>query len=197
MLQSEKGGAEMIIRPAAAADAPAMAEIYAPYVQNTAVSFEEVPPDASELAARMEKLTAQYPWLCAVENGEVIGYAYASPQFSRAAFRWCADLSVYLRPDCRRRGVGSALCRALLTVLTAQGYRSVWAVVTGDNEASLRFHTAIGFERVAELPETGYKLGAWHSVVFLRYVLSPGEPEGEPRPWHELDMPALLREAGV
>src|SRR5437660_2150315 len=98
-------------------DGVACAEIYAPFVTGTSISFEEEPPDAAELAGRIEHITVRFPWLVAELDGTVAGFAYASRHRERAAYRWAADVSVYVRSDHHRRGIGGALYRELLELL--------------------------------------------------------------------------------
>ena len=105
----------MRIRPVdSARDAEAIAAIYAPFVTDTAVSFEDVPPTADEMATRIEQLTRTHPWLVAEDGGEVLGYAYACPHRERAAYRWATEVTVYVDPRHHRRGAGRALYEALL-----------------------------------------------------------------------------------
>ena len=104
--------------------------------------------------------------------------------WERAAYRWCAESSVYLAPEARGRGVGKALYQALEDILRRQGYRTLYALVTTDNEASIGFHEAIGFVRRAFFPNCGYKLGTWHGVVWLEKQLAPPDaPTSFPEPW--------------
>lgn len=137
----------MSIRLATAADLPEMQEIYRPFVERTAVSFEYQVPTPEEFFLRFTQHIAQFPWLVWEEQGRVLGYAYAGAPWERAAYRWCAESSVYLAPEARGRGVGKALYQALEDILRRQGYRTLYALVTTDNEASIGFHEAIGFVR--------------------------------------------------
>ena len=174
----------MSIRPATAADLPEMREIYRPFVERTAVSFEYQVPTPEEFSLRFTQHIAQFPWLVWEEQGRVLGYAYAGAPWERAAYRWCAESSVYLAPEARGRGVGKALYQALEDILRRQGYRTLYALVTTDNEASIGFHEAIGFVRRAFFPNCGYKLGPWHGVVWLEKQLAPPDaPTSFPEPW--------------
>lgn len=154
-----------------------MAEIYRPYVENTTVSFEYVAPRSSQFAARLEALDGKFPVIVCREGEEVLGYAYASPAFERAAYGWCADLSVYIRSDCRGRGLGRRLTLAVCDILRSLGYRVVYSLVTGENVQSCAFHRAMGFEKVAEFPRQGYKSGRWLSVIWFEKELN-GEEAG-------------------
>lgn len=166
----------MTIRDATPADAAALAEIYRPYVENTAITFEYLPPSAEEFAARLARITAHYPWLVLVENGKVQGYAFADRAFEKAAYAWCADMTIYLAPGATGRGLGRELYLALEDRLRARGIRILYALVTATNAPSLRFHAALGYREIGRLPESGWKLGAWQSVVWLEKRLSCEPP---------------------
>ena len=163
-------------------DAEACAEIYAPFVRETPVSFEERPPDAAELARRITELSASYPWLVAEEDGRVIGYAYASQYRARAAYRWAADVAVYVAAEHRRRGSGRALYEALLGLLARQGIRTACAGITLPNPASVALHEALGFEPVGVYRRIGWKAGAWHDVGWWQKELLPPGAGAPPEP---------------
>ena len=171
-----------MIRFAVEADLEEMLEIYRPFVEQTAVSFEYTLPSLEAFRQRFREHVAQFPWLVWQEGERVLGYAYAGAPWERAAYRWCAESSVYLAPQARGRGVGRALYARLEELLTAQGYRVVYALVTTANAPSIAFHEALGFCRRAEFPDCGYKLGQWHGVVWLEKRLAPlGNPSSFPR----------------
>ena len=167
----------------AEADAAACARIYSPFVRDTAVSLEEDPPDAAELMRRISEVTTRYPWLMAEEQGELIAFAYASPHRLRAAYRWAADVSVYVDPRHHRRGVARALYQRLLADLGAQGFHVACAGITVPNPASVALHESLGFQPVGVYRRIGYKCGAWRDVGWWQLPLA--EPDGapaEPRP---------------
>lgn len=170
----------MSIRFATAADLPAMLAIYAPYVENTAYSFEYTPPSPEAFAARFAHHTAQFPWLVWEEEGVVLGYAYGSAPFARAAYQWCAEISVYLDPRIHRKGVGRALYEALERILDRQGYYLIYTIVTSSNTGSLAFHKALGYRETAVFPDLAYKFGGCHSVTWLEKRLKPVEIPSEP-----------------
>jgi len=116
---------------------------------STAVSFEIDPPTAEEMARRIGRTMPVHPWLVAEDQGQLAGYAYAGPFRSRPAYRWSIEVSAYIHPDWRRRGVGRSLYTALLAVLTLQGYREACAGITLPNPASVGLHQALGFVPVA------------------------------------------------
>ncbi len=171
------------IRLAGQADAVAIASIYAPFCEATAVSFEEVAPSSAEMARRIHATTERLPWLVLKDDGTITGYCYASPHRDRAAYRWSVDTTVYIGPEYRRRGVGRALYTAILAVLGRQGYAKAYAGVTLPNPASVGLHEAMGFRLVGVYRGVGYKLGAWHDVAWYQAPLRPERtaPE-EPRP---------------
>lgn len=174
------------IRPAVPEDLPELLEIYRPYVEHTAVSFEYTPPTPEAFRLRFLEHTAQFPWLVWEEDGRILGYAYAGAPWERAAYRWCAESSVYLREDCRGRGIGRALYAALEALLQKQGYRVLYAVITSDNAPSLAFHKALGYVPRAYFPDCGYKFGRWYGVSWLEKRLNaPGAPEAFPPAWKE------------
>lgn len=176
-----------MIRRAVPADAPSVAEIYRPYVAETAYSFEYTPPAPEEMRSRMERVMEILPWLVWEEEGEILGYAYADLPFSRMAYRWCAEPSIYLKKEARGRGIGRALYQALEAILTAQGYRKVYALITSENTDSLAFHQAMGYRLTAQLPDCGWKLGRWHGVLWMEKGLcSDGMPNTIPVPWGEI-----------
>ena len=171
------------IRMATEADAEPVARIYAPYVRDTAISFEVVPPTPAEMAERIGALTATYPWLVCAADDDVLGYAYASRHRERAAYQWSADVSVYVRGDAHRRGIGRALYAALLRVVSAQGFYRAYAGITLPNASSVGLHEAIGFQPVGIYRAVGYKLGAWHDVGWWDLALAPaGAAPPSPRP---------------
>ena len=134
-----------MLRAASEADVPAMLDIYAPFVRNTTVTFEYDVPAQAEFLRRFREITAQFPWLVWEENGEILGYAYASAPFTRDAYRWCAEDSVYLRPEAQGQGIGQALCGAVEEILTRQGYRRIYAIISSENRKSISIHQKIGY----------------------------------------------------
>lgn len=176
---------DVLVRPAdPARDAGRCAAIYAPYVRDTVISFEEVPPDEPEMRRRIEDLSARYPWLVAEADGRIVGYAYASPHRERAAYRWAVDVAVYLDPDHRARGIGRALYEDLFDRLAAQSLRTAVAGIALPNPASVALHERLGFELVGVYRRIGYKLGAWHDVAWYQRALAPdgGAIPAEPEP---------------
>jgi len=175
--------AEPLIRLASAADSAAIAAIYAPYVTDTPVSFEEEAPDASEMARRIAG-DGFHPWLVAEADGEILGFASSSAFRSRPAYRWTVETGVYLTPEAQRRGLGRALMERMLDLLTRQGFTSVVAGITLPNEPSVALHEKLGFSPCASYRDTGFKLGQWRSVeVFGRDLAPRLTPPPELRPF--------------
>jgi L-amino acid N-acyltransferase YncA len=164
------------LRLAAPADAAAVAAIYAPFCLETAVSFETTAPDEGQMRERINTLTQRYPWLVAVsETGDVLGYAYAGKHRERAAYRWSVDFTAYLAPKAKRRGIGTALYRALMKICQSLGYCRAFAGITLPNEASVRLHEKIGFRAIGIYRRVGFKLGRWHDVGWWSLDLLPEE----------------------
>jgi L-amino acid N-acyltransferase YncA len=177
------------IRPATGADAPAIAALYAPYVLDTAVSFESEPPDAEAVRARIEAGGGLYPWFAAVDDaGALIGYAYAGAFRARHAYRFTVETSVYVAPGLHRAGIGRALYETLLATLEAQGFTQAIAALTIPNDASVALHERLGFTEAGTYREVGYKFGEWRSVALWQRPLKVPPPEGpaEPKPFAEV-----------
>ncbi|MDZ3830920.1 MAG: arsinothricin resistance N-acetyltransferase ArsN1 family B [Sphingopyxis sp.] len=147
-----------------ASDAEAIQAIYAPFVRDTAVSFEEIPPSVGEIASRIDETARDYPYFVAEEAGALLGYAYAGPHRSRAAYRHSVDVTVYVGGNAQRRGVGRALYQCLLPAAADRGYHAAFAGIALPNDASVALHEAFGFTAIGVYREVGRKLGAWHDV---------------------------------
>ena len=165
------------IRTAALSDIAAIAAIYGHHVQHGVASFETEPPSLTEMARRQASLVEQgYPYLVAVREGAVIGYAYASSYRPRLAYRNTVEDSVYLRPDATGAGVGSRLLAALIEACEARGFRQMVAII-GDsaNLPSIRLHERHGFRLIGTLASVGYKHGRWLDTVLMQRNLGPGD----------------------
>lgn len=161
----------MEIRLAKPSDARSLLDIYAPYVENTAITFEYEVPTIENFANRIEKTLEKYPYLVAEEDGVVVGYAYASTYYARAAYDQAVELSVYVSQDARGKGVGSKLYDALEDLLDQMGYVHFLACISLPNEASLALHRKRGYQQVAHFPKIGYKFNRWHDIVWLQKSL--------------------------
>lgn len=177
----------MKIRLATADDAEALLGIYAPYIRNTAVTFEYDVPETGEFRSRIENTLRSYPYLVAEEDGKIVGYAYAGPFGKRAAYQHSAEMSIYLDMRCRQRGIGKRLYQELEKRLLCQNVFAVYAGVTAsdrENDAfvtdgSIRFHTKMGYSMIGEYHLCGYKFDQWYSVRWFEKHLAdrPDKPE--------------------
>lgn len=172
----------MQIRKCTPQDAEALARIYAPYVEHTAISFEIVAPTVEEFRQRIERISAKYPYLVAVEenaeNEDILGYAYASAFHPRAALSHCAEASIYLAQNQCGKGVGTALYDKLECLLRAQGIKNMYASIawtdTPDeylNNGSTAFHHARGFSKVAHFHHCGYKFERYYDLIWMEKFL--------------------------
>jgi L-amino acid N-acyltransferase YncA len=167
-----------MVRDATPTDAEACAAIYAPYVTDTAITFETEVPTAREMA---ERIAASHAWLVLEAEGRVVGFAYGGPFRSRAAYRWSCEVSVYVEVGRRRSGAGRALYQALLTRLADRGFHTAVAGMTLPNDDSVALHQALGFEPVGTFRQIGYKHGEWHDVAWVqRPLASDSGPPREP-----------------
>jgi len=173
----------MPVRPATPADVPAMLEIYAPYVANTTFSFEYTGPTMDEFMERFLQYTVKFPWLVWEENGEVVGYAYASPMAVRSSYQWSADASIYIRENCHRGGIGRALYTALEEELQRLGYHNIIAIITEENSGSRAFHEKMGYEHILDLPHIGFKFGRWLGISYYCKRIAEGIPAAPPKYW--------------
>jgi phosphinothricin acetyltransferase len=176
------------VRIAREADAPTVADIYAPYVRETAISFEEVPPSPAEMRERICKTLATHPFLVFEDGNTVVAYAHASRHKERPSYRWSVDVGVYAAPPVHRRGVGRALYTRLLDILARQGFHAAFAGITLPNEKSVGLHEAMGFRHLGTYAEVGFKLSALRDVGWWRRPLGTGLPTGEPIEFSKLLM---------
>ncbi len=176
-----------MLRVATESDVPAILSVYAPYILTSTATFEYTVPTEGEFLERFRRITAQFPWLVWEEDGAIQGYAYASAPYERAAFGWCAEPSVYLRPQAQGRGIAKKLYDALEAILTRQGYQVLYALITDENTASLRFHEKQGYVRSVHFPDCGFKFGRWLGLVWMEKRTKPVEiPSCTPAPWEEV-----------
>lgn len=168
----------MNVRLATAADAEAVHAIYAPVVAQTPVSFEVEPPTVDEMRRRIETTLPMFPWLVGEDaQGRVNGYVYAGRHQQRAAYQWSVDVTVYIRADARRQGVGRRLYGVLLPLLRELGYCQAYAGITQPNAGSVGLHEAMGFTRVGLFEAAGFKHGRWHDVGYWQLALQrPAQP---------------------
>lgn len=168
----------MNIRCARKEDAARLLEIYAPYVEKTAITFEYDVPTAEEFVARMERVMEKYPYLVAERDGEILGYAYAASFHLRAAYGWCAETSIYVDMGRRGGGIGGALYQKLEEALAAQGILNLNACIGfADPEDeylkndSVSFHAHFGYVMVGRFHRCGWKFGRWYDMVWMEKML--------------------------
>ena len=168
----------VIIWDACISDAPRLLEIYSYYVQHTAISFEYTTPTQEEFCRRMRHIMSRYPYLVAEAEGKIVGYAYASPFHSRAAYQWAAECSIYVEQSCRQSGVGRRLYTALEELLRRQNVTNVYACIAYPNPGSVAFHDRMGYRTIAHFTRCGYKLGRWWDMIWMEKFLSdqPAKP---------------------
>ena len=183
---------EPAIRLAKESDAPGIAAIYAPYVRDTAVSFETEPPTAEIMRQRITTTLETHPWLVAEYGGKIIGFAYSGKHRERAAYRWSVDVTVYVSGAMRHSGVGRALYVPLLELLLRQGFRSAFAEIVLPNPGSVRLHETAGFKLIGVHNDVGFKLGSWHDIAYWRLGLAEGST-----PHRELIPLAVFRETSA
>lgn len=180
-----------IIRLAKPSDAADIQQIYAPIVCQTHISFERSAPGVDEMAARISKTLAQYPWLVCEIGGRLAGYACASAFRARYAYQWTTETTMYVHPDFQRRGVSRALYCSLIAILRAQGYCNAVGVIALPNRASIRAHEAVGFRKIGVFENVGFKARHWRDTGWWQLELRPmPDAPQPPRP-----IGALAREA--
>jgi len=162
------------IRCASGDDTDALLDIYAPYVEKTAITFEYSVPSHAEFAQRISHVLQRYPYLVALSGGEIVAYAYVSPFKERAAYDWAVETSIYVKQDHKRMGIGSRMYRALEDILKIQGILNMNACIAYPPEEdafltkdSVTFHTRMGFRMVGEFHDCGYKFGRWYDMVWM------------------------------
>jgi len=173
-----------MIRPATEKDVPEILSIYAPYVEHSTATFEYDVPCEKSFRQRFYDITAQFPWLVWEEEGQILGYAYASAPYTRAAFSWCAEPSIYLRPEARGKGIGKKLYAVLEEILSRQGYQVLYALITSENVESIGFHRKLGYETKVDFPNCGYKFNRWLGLVWMeKRIKIVHSPSGFPGSW--------------
>lgn len=180
---------EITIRTAGESDAPALLNIYAPYIVNTAITFEYTVPSTEEFAGRIRRTLQKYPYLVAEQQNKILGYAYAGPFHERAAYDWAVETSIYVDQTQRHTGIGRLLHDALEHTLQAQGILNMNACIACTSKEdphldnnSIEFHTHMGYRLVGEFYQCGYKFHTWYNMVWMEKQI------GE----HRKDQPAPL-----
>ena len=178
---------QFTIREAVPGDAPALLDIYAPYIRDTVITFEYDVPTAEKFAARIEETAAAHPYLVCERDGQIIGYAYAHRIRERAASYWAAELSIYLAPEAQGQGVGTALYRCLIDLLEQQRLRILYGCVTLPNEKSQKLHEKLGFSLVGVWHGSGWKFDGWHDVGWFEKRLGGDGPAQPVAAFPQLD----------
>ncbi len=184
---SGEGAPGAYIRVACPEDAAGILDVYRPYVEGTAVTFECAAPSVGEMEARISRTLQRYPYLVAVKDGRVVGFTYAGPLRARAAYDWSVETTIYVASTERGTGLGRALYDALEDALRPMGVLTLYACVAFADgpdefltEASMRFHERQGFAKVGELRECGSKFGRWYSIAWMQKRI--GTPQPDPQP---------------
>lgn len=153
-------------------DAEAILAVYAPYIEKTAITFEYEVPSLEEFRRRIAEITKKYPWIVYEEDGEILGYAYGGPEYTRAAYQWTVETSVYISEKAKGKGIGTALYEKILDILTKQNFCICYVLINDDNEASIKMHEKYGFKQNGYRKNCGYKFGRWHSIIFMEKQLN-------------------------
>ncbi|ADK16103.1 GNAT family N-acetyltransferase [Clostridium ljungdahlii] len=186
-MREGKAVTNVTMRMATKADAKEILDIYEPYVRNSAISFEYDVPSIEEFTERINNILKKYPYIVAVDNNQIIGYAYVSSFKERVAYDWAVETTIYLSQDCRGKGVGKKLYLALEKILKRQNIINLNACIaytTTDNayltNASMYFHENLGYRKVAHFTKCGYKFGNWYDMIWMEKII--GEHSENPKP---------------
>lgn len=172
------------IRPAALPDAAELLSIYSYYVLHSPATFEYDPPSLAGFSSRMDEVLGQYPYLVCELDGHIAGYACAHRFHERAAYQWDVELTIYLHPGYRGRGIGTALYTALFALLSRQNIYNLYALITSPNPGSEALHQKLGFQMDGFYRKSGYKNGSWYDVKIYRKSLVPdGGFPNPPKPF--------------
>lgn len=190
---------DIIIRTANAQDAADILQIYAPYVQNTAISFEYEIPTLAEFRERIVNTLRRYPYIVAEQDGEIIGYAYMGAFSARAAYNWAAEVTVYLKDGKRKMGLGGKLYTKLETIAKAQNIISLKACIAYPEiedeyltQNSVQFHAHLGYAIVGRFRKCGYKFARWYDVLWMEKLIGVHSENPLPLiPFAELDAHSL------
>jgi len=172
---------EVIIRSATVGDVAEILKIYAPYVRNTAITFEYEVPSLAEFQTRISNTLMKYPYLVAICDEKIIGYAYAGPFKTRAAYDWAVELTIYLAPEAQGKGIGRKLYTALENALRRMGILNLYACIGYPQiedeyltRNSAEFHAHLGFEKIGEFHRCGFKFGHWYDMIWMEKIIGEG-----------------------
>jgi Sortase and related acyltransferases len=179
--------ANVSVRMATEADAEEILKVYSPYVTETAITFEYDIPSVAEFSRRIKDTLQMYPYIVTLEDKRIVGYAYASAFKERAAYNWAVETTVYLKQDCRGKGLGKKLYLTLEDILKHQNIINLNACIayTSVDDAhldntSVAFHEHLGYSKVAHFTKCGYKFGTWYDMIWMEKML--GEHPDAPDP---------------
>ena len=188
-----KTNTSITIRMANPADAQALLNIYAPYVINTAITFEYDVPSVEEFASRIAHTLEKYPYLIAEEGGNILGYAYASPFHDRPAYDWAVETSIYVDQNIKHRGIGRKLHDALESTLREQGILNMNACIAYPPEEdehldknSVEFHAHMSYRLVGEFYKCGYKFNRWYNMVWMEKMIGEHLSDQKPPKFNRL-----------
>lgn len=167
-------------RRATEEDVVSILAIYAPYVTDSAITFEYDVPSEEEFRQRIRTISAEYPYFVCESDGQIIGYAYAHRHMERAAYQWNAEISIYIRQGFTGKGLGKTMCQALIDLLRLQGIRNVFSCVTIPNERSAHLHHSMEFSTEGIFQNAGYKCGKWQTIAWFRKKIAPYTNEPAP-----------------
>lgn len=172
---------EIIIRMAKESDAEKILDIYAPYVRDTAITFEYTVPTLEEFRERVNKTLIKYPYLVAVQEEEILGYAYVSEFKNRAAYDWAVEMTIYVNQETRKSGVGKKLYLALEGILKRQNICNLYACIAYPNPGSIGFHEHLGYQTIGHFSKCGYKFETWYDMIWMEKMI--GEHSINPEPF--------------
>ena len=158
----------MKIRRAKQEDAEAILAVYAPYVEETTITFETQVPSLEAFESRMAAIMEKFPYLVAEADGQILGYAYAHTYYARDAYDWTLELSIYVDRHGRQAGIGKALYDVLEEKLSKQNVVNLLACISLPNAPSIRFHQKRGFEQIGHFKKVGFKFGQWRDIVWMQ-----------------------------
>lgn len=195
---------DIYLRIATPEDANDLLSIYAPYVMNTAITYEYAVPSVEEFRARIKNTLKKYPYIVAMRGNEPVGYAYTGAFHPRASYAWDVEASIYVRRDCHGLGLGRRLYDALEKLSQAQNMINLYACIAypeKDDEYltqnSMQFHSHLGFELIATFKRCAYKFGRWYGMIWMQKIINPHSPNPSPVvPFPQIDN-ERLKEAGI
>lgn len=160
-----------MIRTATPADAEQLCTIYNHYIEHTTITFEEKTLTTAEFEERIKRISAQYPYIVYETGGEIQGYAYVSAWRGRPAYRFTVETTVYLKPEAKGKGIGTALYAKLEDEARRYGFHAMLGCITVPNAGSIALHKKMGYVEAAEFKEVGFKFGQWLNVSFFEKVI--------------------------